>query len=216
VRLVPAILTDSIDEYRHKLALAESFTDYAQVDFMDGLFVPSVSVPSSEVAGVRTSLTLEAHLMVQDPISYLNPLGDSEFVKAFFHFEAVPNHLEVINRIKDLQMKVGLAVNPGTEIDEFSGPLKDLDSVLFLTVDPGFYGSPFQPGVLEKFKRFRRAYPEIEAGIDGGVKLGNLSAVIAAGPDFICVGSAIFHASDPEYAFEQFQARIKAAGEAAA
>jgi len=208
VRLVPAILTGDIENFRKKLALAESLTDYAQVDFMDGRFVPSISVPSNEVASVKTGISLEAHLMVKDPISVLAPLENTSFVKANFHFEATEDHYTVINRIRALNMKVGLAVNPGTEIESFSGLIEEVDSVLFLAVDPGFYGSTFQPEVLDKLRSFRLAYPEKEVGIDGGIKLANLDAVISARPDFIYVGSAIFNSPQPPVVFKEFKDRI--------
>jgi len=212
VRLVPAILTDNIEDFRKKLALAESLTDYAQVDFMDGRFVPSVSVSSSEVASVKAQISLEAHLMVKDPVSVLTPLENMSFVKATFHFEAVEDHYSVINRIRALNMKAGLAVNPGTEIDSFSGLAEEVDSILFLAVDPGFYGSTFQPAVLDKLRRFRLVYPEKEVGIDGGIKLANLDAVVTATPDFIYVGSAIFNSPQPAIAFKEFKDRIVSAG----
>lgn len=215
MRLVPAILTDNIEDFRKKLTLAESLTDYVQVDFMDGRFVPSVSVPSSKVVTVKTQISLEAHLMVKDPVSVLTPLENTSFVKATFHFEAVEDHYPVINRIRALNMKAGLAVNPSTEIDSFSGLAEEVDSILFLAVEPGFYGSTFQPEVLDKLRRFRLAYPEKEVGIDGGVKLANLDAVISAGPDFIYVGSAIFNSPEPSVAFKEFKNRIVSAGESA-
>lgn len=208
MRLVPVILTDTIDTYRHRIELAESLTDYIQVDFMDGIFSPLVSVSPIEVAGVETNLTLEAHLMVEDPISYLRPLTGLQFVKAFFHYEAVSKHRVVINQIRDLGMKVGLAVNPDTQIGEFSGLVDGLDAVLFLAVDPRVRGSSFQAGVLGKVKQFKSSYPRIEVGVDGGINLENLESVLSAGPDFICVGSAIFNAPDPRLAFREFRKRI--------
>lgn len=209
MRLIPAILTGDIDDYLHKLRLAETFTDYAQIDFMDGIFVPSVSVSADRVAAFGTSLTLDAHLMVKDPLPYARSLEGTSFSRAFFHFEAVTDHRLVIDQIRALRMRVGIAVNPHTEIEAFSGLLEELDSVLFLTVDPGFYGSPFQPRVLKKIKRFRSAHREKEIGIDGGVKLDNLAGVLAVVPDFICVGSAIFHTPNPELAYKEFLKRIE-------
>jgi len=208
VRLVPAILTDDINDYRQKVALTETLIDRAQVDFMDGVFVPSVTISPAEAATVETSLALEAHLMVKEPVFSLKPLRGSPFNKAFFHYEAVPEHYAVIEIIRALEIGVGMAVNPNTAINELSWLVEELDSVLFLGVDP-VHGTSFQHEVLDKIRQFRSDYPLMETGVDGGVNLENLDAIIGAGPDFICVGSAIFNAPDPELAFKEFQARIE-------
>ncbi len=212
MRLVPVILSNNIDGFRQKIAQAESFTNYAQIDFTDGKFVPSTTIPPAEAATVKTRLKLEAHLMVKDPIAYLEALEGMPFVKAFFHYEAVENHRSLIDRIRDMDMQVGLAINPHTTIDDFSDLLEGLNSVLFLTVDPAIYGSPFHVEVLEKYLQFKDAYPNIEAGFDGGIVLDNLDIIMGVTPDFVCVGHAIFGSPRPDMAFMEFERLIRGGG----
>ncbi len=209
MRLIPVILSGNIEDYRHKIAQAESFTGYAQVDFMDGRFVPSTTVSPVRAAEVKTKLRLEAHLMVKDPVAYLEALEGTSFVKAFFHYEAVKDHLAVIERIRDMNMQAGIAINPHTTVEDFSELLEGLDSVLFLTVDPAVYGSPFHVEVLEKFLKFKDSYPNIEAGFDGGIMLDNLDIIMGVSPDFVCAGHAIFDAPEPDMAFMEFERLIK-------
>lgn len=209
MRLIPAILSNTIDDYRHKLALSELFSTTAQVDFADGQFVPTTSISPVEAASVTTNLHLDAHLMVSDPITYLRPLKGTAFKRAFFHYEAVSDHRQLISEIRELGFEAGLAVNPGTPVGKLLGLAKELDSILFLAVNPQIKGSPFELSVLEKIKGLRMLQPGVEMGIDGGVRLELLNDIIDAKPDFICVGRAVFSASNPEEAFKEFEARVK-------
>ncbi|MBD3263636.1 MAG: hypothetical protein GF375_00860 [Candidatus Omnitrophica bacterium] len=122
-----------------------------------------------------------------------------------YHFEINADHRRVISFIRANQMQVGLAVNPGTRLDEFQNLVESIDMVLFMAVIPGYYGSKFIPSVLDKIKGFRRRNPQKITGIDGGVKLSNLNDVKESGVDMICVGSAIMESPEPAKAFEEFR-----------
>ncbi len=117
--------------------------------------------------------------------------------KIVFHYEATTEPDRVIRKIKKLGMKAGLAVNPETPVTAIKTLVKNLDSVLFLSVYPGFYGAKFIPDVLEKIVAFRKSYPKIEIGIDGGVKENNIAQIARTGVNVIYVGSAIFLQPDP-------------------
>ena len=103
-------------------------------------------------------------------------------------------------------MNVGLAVNPDTTISDISPLLDKLDCVLFMSVHPGFYGSKFIPDVLDKVADFRLAYPDMEIGIDGGIKEGNIARVARSGANSICVGSAIFCQEQPGESYNRLVA----------
>ena len=102
-------------------------------------------------------------------------------------------------------MKVGLAVNPETPLTTTLSLADSVDSVLFLTVHPGFYGAKFLPEVLDKVVELRARKPNLEIGVDGGIKEGNIAEVARLGVDYICVGSAIFVQPDPAEAFRRLQ-----------
>ena len=203
VRVVPAILTDDPVTLVKLVRQAESFTRFAQFDVMDGKFVPSRSVSCEQIAAVKTKLTWEAHLMVMRPEECLADFQQAGAQKIVFHYEATPAPEKVIRQIKALGMKAGLAVNPETPIAAFAPLVRNVDSVLFLSVNPGFYGAKFIPEVLEKIVDFRKRYPETETGIDGGVKESNIAEIARTGVDVIYVGSAIFLQPDPALAYRR-------------
>ena len=125
---------------------AEGFTDYAQIDIMDGKFVPSHSVTCEQVAALKTKLAWEAHLMVLHPENCLADFRRAGAEKIVFHYEATPEPEKIIRQIRKLGIKVGLAVNPETPITAIARLVKKVDSVLFLAVHPGFYGARFHTG----------------------------------------------------------------------
>jgi len=183
------------------LDLCAKFTDFAQIDIMDGEFVPSKSVTINQLKTIKTSIGNEAHLMVKDPLAWLEAFKAIKCSRIIYHFEALSDHGNVINEIRRQGLKVGLAVNPQTKISEFRSLVPQVDRLLFMAVNPGFYGAPFIPDVLSKIKEFKKAFPAVAAGIDGGVKKENLIDILKSGVDFVCVGSAILKAPEPQAAY---------------
>jgi ribulose-phosphate 3-epimerase len=205
MRIVPAILTDRPEELRDLLTNAVTFTDYVQIDFMDGRFVPSKSVLPRHMDGLGIDVGREAHLMVQRPKTYLDDLRSLGFKRTIFHREAVADPRVIIRGIKAHGMEAGIAINSDTLISGVEAFVPELDSVLFMSVNPGFYGSPFIPSVLQKVERFRRDHPGMLIGIDGGVALDNLSQIKSVGVDYACVGSRIFLSDDPAGSYRAFE-----------
>jgi ribulose-phosphate 3-epimerase len=203
IRTVPAILTDDPIALGKMVLLTESFTNYAQFDIMDGRFVPSRSVLCEQIAALGTKLVWEAHLMVLHPESYLDEFKQAGARKIVFHYEATPSPDQVIRQIKNLGIQAGLAVNPKTAVEAIRPLLGELDSVLFLSVNPGFYGAEFIPYVLDKIVAFRKAHPRMEIGIDGGVKENNIARIAETGVNVIYIGSAIFRQPDPADAYRR-------------
>ena len=201
VRVVPAILTEEPEALETIVRQTETFTDYAQFDFMDGQFVPSRSVSWEQLAGISMKLSWEAHIMVLHPEDYLEGLRRAGAQKVVFHYEATPSPQEVISLARELGLGVGLAVNPETPVSTILPLVSEVDSVLFLSVHPGFYGSQFIPEVLDKIVEFRSARPDVETGIDGGIKESNIVQIAQTGIDVIYVGSAIFLQPQPAESF---------------
>lgn len=205
-RVVPALLTDDPQALATMVRQAETFTDYIQFDFMDGQFVPSRSVTWEHLATLPMKLHWEAHLMVLRPEDYLVNLQKAGAQRIIFHYEATASPREVIALVRQLGLEVGLAVNPETAVSSILPLLPALDSVLLLSVHPGFYGAQFIPEVLDKVVELRSIYPELEIGIDGGIKESNIVTVAEAGVDVIYVGSAIFLQPQPADCFQHLQA----------
>lgn len=194
--IVPALLTDKFDQMQQMLNACAMFTKFAQVDIMDGAFVASKSLSLEEVKRLRSSIETEAHLMVNDPLAWVDAFKKLGSTRILFHYEIKSNPEKIITEIKKQGLQAGIAVNPATSIDDFEVLVPHLDAVLFMSVVPGFYGATFIPEVLEKIKAFRRAYPTVTIGIDGGVKLANLKMIKDSGVNYACVGSALMKATD--------------------
>lgn len=205
MKVVPALLTSDKAEFVKMLGICGEFTDYVQVDIMDGEFVPSQSITLAELNECDSPVNGEAHLMVEDPIAWIEPFKRFGADRIIFHYEMKKkNHGEVIKEIRRAGLSAGLAVNPDTQISDFELLIPELDMVLFMSVIPGFYGSKFIPEVMDKIRDFKKQYPEIVASIDGGVKLDNAKMIAACGIDYLCVGSALMKADPPSAAYRTF------------
>ncbi len=207
-RVVPAILTADPLALATMVRQAESFTDYVQVDIMDGQFVPSKSITHKDLAALSIKLGWEAHLMVQRPEDHVENYGKAGARKLVFHYEATAAPERVITLASTFGLKVGLAINPETQVSAILPLLSRVDSVLLLTVNPGFYGSPFIPEVLDKVAELRGAETGLEIGVDGGIKDSNIVRIARTGVDFICVGSAIFMQPQPGESYRRLVALV--------
>lgn len=203
--VVPAILTNDPDALKTMVNQAEGFTSYVQFDIMDGQFVPSRSITHQHLAALNVRLKWEVHLMANNPESYVADFEQAGAQKVVFHYEATSSPREVISQVKGLGLRVGLAVNPETSVSTIYPLVAEVDSVLFLTVNPGFYGSQFIPQVLDKVKELRSSAPTMEIGVDGGIKESNIAQVAQVGVDIIYVGSAIFLQPQPGESFRHLQ-----------
>lgn len=206
VKIVPTLLTEKIDELKNMLNICRNFTDYVQIDIMDKEFVPSKSISFSDLEKINLPIEAELHLMVKDPLLWVRDWR--KIKRIIYHYEIEKSHQEIIKAFKEKGFKVGMALNPQTPWQVLTEFLKDLDLVLFMSVNPGFYGSKFIPEVLEKIKEFRKAYPEKLIGIDGGIKYENIKKVIELKVNYIYIGSAIIKNPSPQEAFSRFKKLI--------
>lgn len=202
--VIPALLTDKREKLIQMVDICAKFTDYVQIDIMDGEFVPSKSVTLQDLSGWKPPIRCEAHLMVSDPYPWLEPFRALGAERIVYHFEINGDHKKIIAKIREIGIGVGIAVNPSTEIADFQYLVEEVDTVLFMSVNPGFYGAAFMPEVLEKIRNFKDKYPQKQAGIDGGIKQDNLFQVKESGLDYVCVGSAILKNHNPAKSFREF------------
>lgn len=173
------------------------------VDVMDGHFVPNITIGLPVVRSLRkaTDLTIDTHLMIEDPGKYA-----AEFVKAgadmvSVHIEADRHLQRTLTSIRDAGAKAGVAVNPATPIESLSEALPFADFVLLMSVNPGFGGQKFISTMLDKLRRlkemiFARGLSTL-IEIDGGIGAENVAEIAAAGADIVVAGSAVFANGDP-------------------
>ena len=176
---------------------------YIHLDVMDGMFVPNLSFGPSLVASIRktTSVIFDVHLMIVDPIRYVDDFLRAGADIVTIHYESCENPLEVVKYIRSKEAKVGLAIKPATPVEDIYPLLPYLDMVLIMTVEPGFGGQKMIPETVEKVRTLRTYLVEngisMDIEVDGGINADNLKLLTEAGANVIVAGSAVFNAKSP-------------------
>ncbi|PQM40100.1 ribulose-phosphate 3-epimerase cytoplasmic isoform [Prunus yedoensis var. nudiflora] len=177
--------------------------DWLHMDIMDGHFVPNLTLGAPVIQSLRkhTEAYLDCHLMVTNPLDYVEPLSKAGASGFTFHVEvSKENWQELVQRIKSKGMKPGVALKPGTPIEDVY-PLVEgenpVEMVLVMTVEPGFGGQKFMPEMMEKVRTLRERYPSLDIEVDGGLGPSTINAAASAGANCIVAGSSVFGASDP-------------------
>ncbi len=171
---------------------------YIHIDVMDGSFVPSISFGMPVIKSIRsvTQKVFDVHLMIVDPIRYVDEFAEIGADIITFHYEAAPDVQAVIDRIHSLGKKAGISIKPGTDIDVLEPFLGTVDMILVMTVEPGFGGQPFIEKSYERIAGVRRMLDErglkTDIQVDGGIYVDNLRKVLDAGANVIVTGSAVF------------------------
>ena len=219
VKIAPSILSADFARLGEQVRAAESGgADYIHVDVMDGHFVPNITIGPLIVQAIKpcTNVPLDVHLMIEHPEQYVQPFAKAGADLLTIHVEACVHLHRVVQQIRDLGLRVGVALNPATPIEYVTEILSDLDLILVMTVNPGFGGQSFIKSGLSKVARLRRLIDErnlsIELQVDGGINLTTAREVVYAGAEVLVAGSAIYGA--PEGIQVAIQELRKAAQEA--
>lgn len=199
--ITPSLLNCDFARVGEEIAALETAGVVAlHLDVMDGHFVPNLSYGAPVIADwrKRANVPFDGHLMISDPGRYLDDYVKCGCDTIIFHIEAVPDPRELAERIHAAGCRVGIALNPPTPLSAVEPYVELADTVLVMSVMPGFGGQKFDPEVLRKVRTLRAMQPKINISIDGGIKPDTAAEAVAAGVSQLVVGSATFR-SDGNY-----------------
>jgi len=209
MRINPSILSADFANMTAELAKVET-ADMIHVDVMDSVFVPNLTFGLPVVENWRTvsKTPFDVHLMIDDPDQWAPKYAEkSEMVT--FHVESASDPQRIIDRIRELGTRAGIAIKPGTPLEPYKELIHQLDQLLVMTVEPGFGGQKFMHEVLSKIRQAREIIdeenPSCYLQVDGGINSETIVLASEAGADTFVAGSAIFGAEDPEQAIHQLR-----------
>jgi len=201
--IAPSILAADLNHLGEQVKSAVAGgADWIHVDVMDGRFVPNISFGPNAVKAVRrvTDLPIDVHLMIVEPEKHLQAFADAGTNHITVHYETCPHIHRTLQRIREMGMSPGIVINPGTPINVLSELTHDFDSVLIMTVNPGFGGQSFIPSMYDKIRRTRalleKSGSKAEIQVDGGISSETIKACYEAGATNFIAGSAVFRHED--------------------
>lgn len=204
IEIAPSILSADFSRLGEEIRAVESGgATVVHIDVMDGQFVPNITIGLPVVRSLRksTALTLDAHLMIEEPGRYAAQFAEAGADMVSVHVEADVHLQRTLISIREAGAKAGIAINPATSLTLLEEALPYADFVLLMSVNPGYGGQRFIPTSLDKLRRlkdmiYQKGLP-VRIEIDGGIDENNIAEIAAAGAEIIVAGSAVFGKDDP-------------------
>ena len=203
IKISPSILSADFNQLGNEIKrLEEGGADMIHVDVMDGHFVPNLTIgpPIIKALKKNCSIKFDVHLMISPVHKYIDAYADAGADIITIHPEATDNLEESISKIKTLNKKVGVSLNPESKIDLITNYLEKIDLVLIMSVNPGFGGQKFMPQVLDKVKQLKdiksKNNMNFDIEIDGGINFNNCQLAIEAGANILVSGTTVFKSNN--------------------
>ncbi len=203
IQISPSILSADFSQLGNEIKrLEEGGADMIHVDVMDGHFVPNLTIGPPVIKALRKqcSIKFDVHLMISPVHKYIEAYSDAGADIITIHPEATDNLEESILKIKSLNKKVGVSLNPKTKIDLIIDYLEKIDLVLIMSVNPGFGGQKFMPEVLDKIRKLKKIQSKnnlnFDIEIDGGINFDNCQSAIEAGANILVSGTTVFKSNN--------------------
>jgi len=214
--IAPSILTADFAHLADEAA-AVTGADWLHVDVMDNHFVPNLTLGLPVVKSLlkATDIPIDCHLMITDPDKWAIGYAEAGAYNVTVHAEAVADAVGTAANIKKAGAKAGLSLKPGTDLDDWAEALRHYDTLLVMTVEPGFGGQSFMPEMMSKVRRARTlvdtGHLTVVVQVDGGIGADTIEQAAEAGADCFVAGSAVYSAQDPAAAVLALRAAAAAA-----
>lgn len=199
IKISPSILAGDFLHLEDEIkAVEQSNVDYIHLDIMDGHFVPNITYGFKFISAIKkiSSLPADAHLMITNPDQYIDQYAEAGCDIITFHYEVTSFHLRTIDKIKKLNKKAGISINPTTPVEVLKDLLWRTDLILLMSVEPGFYGQDFIKNSFKRIDELKnlilKENTQTIIEVDGGVGLKNYKEIIAAGADILVIGNDYF------------------------
>ena len=202
----PSILSADFANLEKDIKRVEPYVSWLHIDVMDGHFVPNISIGVPVVKSIRkiTNLFLDTHLMIENPIKYVDAFSDAGSDLITFHYEATKDKtIETIEKIKSKNVKVGLSIKPKTSVDEIKDYINLVDLILVMTVEPGFGGQKFMDECANKIKEIRQINSDVIIQVDGGINDKTAKICADLGANSLVAGNYIYSAENIEQAINK-------------
>jgi ribulose-phosphate 3-epimerase len=212
IEIAPSILASNFARLGDELrAVEQGGAEVIHVDVMDGHFVPNISIGIPVVQSLRkaTRIPFDVHLMIEQPEEYIEEFVRAGADRVLVHQEATPHLDRALAMIRELGAQAGAVINPSTPVVMLSDVLDKVDTVLVMSVNPGFGGQKFIPRAIDKIRQLNewrgRYNASFRIEVDGGVDLENIGDLAQAGANTFVAGTSIFHKPDPAEAVRQLR-----------